>query len=581
MHSITTFYTLHKTPDIHPIPYPTTHTIELNKTTDNESNGIRFSISTTTTRQLPTIHQSRAPISLYDAQFPPTTTTKRPIPDETIDQVINHLIRFQLTCADFGVPEGNIHFLATEATRTAENSGAFRDKIREGTGWDVSLLEKEEEGRIGALGVVASLGFGGDSQGQVKGGLVLDLGGGSTQIIWVILEGNGGVRTSPRSFSFPYGAAALKGRLEQIRDNGKEKKELQVEMMWNFQQAYKNLGVPQQLAEQGLDLYLCGGGFRGWGYLLMEQASVNPYPIPIINGYRVRKEEFHDTASVLETVSEEVKVFGVSKRRASQVPAVAFLVNVLADALPDIQNIQFCQGGVREGLLFDKLPLEIRAEDPLLAATRPYATPSADVFQRLLSSALPTSSPASFTPQLLSALANLLYSHSSVPKESRCAAAMHSTTSGLLASANSLTHVDRALLALTLCERWDGDLAPTDQLLHHRLRRCVSAEEAWWCQYLGRVGMLIGDVYPAGRVSANGDRWRVQLKSHMDMVSKKKGCQSLLRLQVYWNQDAPAGLVQRDELSEHGENIEKAGKKKKWVEGHGVKVEVAIAPLSL
>lgn len=483
------------------------------------------------------------------------------------------------------MPVGNIHFLATEATRTAENSSAFRDKIREGTGWEVSLLEKGEEGRIGALGVVASLGFGGDGgddgNGQVKGGLVMDLGGGSTQITWVILERKGGVRTSPRSFSFPYGAAALKGRLEQIRDNGKGKKELQEEMMRDFQQAHKDLEVPHQLAEQGLDLYLCGGGFRGWGYLLMEQASVNPYPIPIINGYRVRKEEFHDTTSVLDTVSEEVKVFGVSKRRASQVPAVAFLVNVLVDALPDIQNIQFCQGGVREGFLFDRLPPEIRAEDPLLAATRPYATPSADIFQRLLSSALPTSSPASFTPQLLSALANLLYSHLSVPKESRCAAALHSTTSGLLASANSLTHVDRALLALALCERWDGDLAPTDQSLHRRLRQCVPAEEAWWCQYLGRVGTLIGDIYPAGRVFANGDRWRVQLEAHMDMVSKKKGDQSLLRLQVYWNQDAPAGLVLRDGLYEHGENIEKAGKKKKWVEGHGVKVEVAIAPLSL
>lgn len=445
------------------------------------------------------------------------------------------------------------------------------------------MLKKEEEGRIGAMGVVASC-------GKPAGGLVMDLGGGSTQITWIMTDRDGEVRMSPHgSFSFPYGAAALKNRLEQVEGDKKGREVLKGEMVRDFQHAYRDLDVPEgllQMAKErgGLDLYLCGGGFRGWGYLLMEQASVNPYPIPIINGFRVRKKVFHDTTSVLGTVDADTKIFGVSKRRASQVPAVAFLVNVLVDALPDIQNIQFCQGGVREGFLFDRLPVEIRAEDPLLVATRPYATASADVFQRLLSSVLPstpppeglTQVPPSFSPHLLFALANLLFAHVTIPKESRCATALHSTTTGLLASTNSLTHTDRALLALILCERWDGELAPTDQSLYTRLSRCVSAGEVWWCRYLGRVAALIGNVHPAGKVSGNETQWRIQFDSQWDELTKeKKGeRQTVLRLRVRWNGD-----VMRDSsysLDEHTGKIEKVGKKKHWVEGSGLKVQVEV-----
>lgn len=508
-------------------------------------------------------------ISLYDAQYPVPGGPREPIPEATIRDVVDRLRHFQTICdEDFSVPPENISVLATEATRTAPNSETFRGRIKEETGWVVRMLAKEEEGRVGGMGVVAT--FGGDT----KGGLVMDLGGGSTQITWVMVGDNGEVQTSPRgSFSFPYGAAALKARL--LQDQGGQT-ELKDEMTRNFQQAYRDLELPASLhnGREGLDLYLCGGGFRGWGYLLMERASVNPYPIPIINGFRVRKEVFHDTQSVLETVSDNAlndeKVFGVSKRRASQVPAVAFLVSVLVDALPDIQNIQFCQGGVREGFLYDQLPLQIRTEDPLIAATRPYATPSTDAIRDLLSAALPPPSshpslPASLSNRLLSAAANLLYTHSPIPKETRSAAALHSTTSGILASANSLTHANRALLALILCERWESRLAPSDQALYSRLRQCVSAPEAWWCQYLGRVGALIGDVYPAGVVSSVHPR--------IGISTTKEGPQAPLLLIIQRNQHRMQDI---GSLEEHAGQIEKTGKKKNWLEGYGVKISVLI-----
>lgn len=55
------------------------------------------------------------------------------------------------------MPEGDVTVLATEATRTAINGEAFMEAIREAVGWEVKLLGKGEEGRVGALGVASSL----------------------------------------------------------------------------------------------------------------------------------------------------------------------------------------------------------------------------------------------------------------------------------------------------------------------------------------------------------------------------------------------------------------------------------------
>ena len=134
------------------------------------SNGIRFSItdlSPKTARCLPTVFQDRAGISLYDAQY--TTGEKGPIPQQIIDEVLVALLRFKSASTDFGVPETNIRVLATEATRAAVNSADYLRQIKDATGWEVNLLPKESEGRIGAMGIASSF--------SSVDGLVMDLGG--------------------------------------------------------------------------------------------------------------------------------------------------------------------------------------------------------------------------------------------------------------------------------------------------------------------------------------------------------------------------------------------------------------------
>ncbi|KAH0565331.1 hypothetical protein GP486_001275 [Trichoglossum hirsutum] len=532
---------------------------------DMGSNGIRFSVtdlSPPTTRILPTVFQDRAAISLYDAQHPANSTTKQPIPADTISLVVASLSRFCITCSDLGVPSHQVRILATAATRDAINSAEFRDKIRKVTGWTVEMLSEQEEGRIGAMGIASSF--------ESVRGLVMDLGGGSTQMTWMIAE-NGRVETAAKAVSLPYGAAALSKRLEDARANDTVAA-LRDEISTAYRQAYESLSVPENLA-QGDDgqfgLYLSGGGFRGWGYLLLSQHRVEPYPVPIINGFRVDREDFVDVTAMVSVAESKENVFRISKRRAKQAPSVGFLVGIISETIPKIREVRFCQGGVREGALYSSIPPEIRALPPLSTATAPYAPHSAKLLLSLLISSLPTPYPAAFTSDVLTSTTNLLYHHAPIPKEGRASAGLNCTTTGILASAHGVSHENRALLSLILCSRWGSSVA--DPSLLHRLQQLVGAELSWWCKYIGYVAALIGDVYPAGVLDAIAPpRILLQAKIKSEDATGKSRVTLKVKVRTRLGDPATAALVVQKSI----EDLSTPGKKKEWVREWGMKVNV-------
>ncbi|KAF2012082.1 Ppx-GppA-domain-containing protein [Aaosphaeria arxii CBS 175.79] len=540
---------------------------------DMGSNGIRFSItdlSPQTQRILPTVYLDRAGISLYDAQ-----RADGRIPSTTTQQVVKALLRFKSTCRDFGVPDANVRIVATEATRKAANSEEYRAEIRRATGWEVELLAKEVEGRVGAYGVASSY-------GEVRG-LMMDLGGGSTQITW-LWTGDGEVRMSEAgSVSLPYGAAALTQRIGEVGGKGRGYEVFGEEVVRDLKEAVGRIGIPRELLDRpgGLPLYLSGGGFRGWGFVLMSEHSIRPYPIPIINGMKVRTEEFQNTQDVRMAVQKEEtpEIFRVSQRRASQVPAVAFLIDCLAQALPSITDVYFCQGGVREGLLFAEFDPRVRAEDPLVTATRPHARESTQELVDLLSTALKgppssivrsgskTSSTSLFDVALLTAFVQAMYVHSAYPKDLCAGGALRSTTTGVFSAAHGISHEQRAILAVLLCERYGGfgSISPTEQDFYRRMVQLLPAGLPWWCMYLGRVAAVLGNVYPAGLVREQ----RLAIK--VSWYAKKE--HDVLCIDFTFSKPV-------DELDEglHGalSKVEKAGKKKNWVGGGGHKVVVTV-----
>jgi retrograde regulation protein 2 len=426
----------------------------------------------------------------------------------------------------------------------------------------------------------------------------MDLGGGSTQITWVVSQ-QGHVQMSPKgALSFPYGAAALTKKLREI-DAGKSKDEarkareqLREDMKTNFLNAFHQLEIPSDMAkaaknEGGFPLYLSGGGFRGWGYLLLFRSQVHGhhYPFSLINGFMAHKEDFEDTEALKKVAKRARRIFRVSDRRRTQVPAVAFLVNVLAESLPyGIKEARFCQGGVREGVLFQELTPFVRAQDPLEVATAPFAPYSvSEIADHLLRSIPPDITtdprrfPRSITLHVIRAFANVMYVHSDMPKESSSAAALYSTSTGILASSHGLSHIDRALLCLMLEERYEGEVPPRELDFKNSLRSLLTPEQMWWTRYMGKIGLLVSHLFPAGVIKRAEPR--IRLSATWATNLGKKGNKEGLELVVHIQSRPGDPFKFKEALDSHVGRIEKVGKKKNWIggrEGWGIKVRVVV-----
>ncbi|KAJ5827940.1 uncharacterized protein N7525_006193 [Penicillium rubens] len=439
------------------------------------------------------------------------------------------------------------------------------DAIRHKTGISVEALRKEEEGVIGAWGIASSV-------SDVEG-LALDLGGGSMQMTWI----------TSHAGNISNGAKAKRKRTK-----------LGSNFAGKWQATFAPLLIPsmslnssfKEPESKGDFLFTSqGGGFRGWGYLLLylHQTKGQSYPISIINGYTAPKKDFEDTEALKEVARTAHEIFRVSDRRRKQVPSVAFLVKTLAESLPHgINEAHFCQGGVREGVLFREMLPVVRQQDPLEVATARYAPPSAEALAALLLAALPRPSasrsfPSSISLHLVQAFANALYYHATMSKELSSSAALYSTSTGILASTHGIPHDHRALLALMLQERYGGELPPRDVEFKTHLQGILTPEEVWWTRYLGKLGFVLGQLYPTGSIDTSKPRIipSAQWKNGLGKKGKKEGLDLTISIQkVAYD---PSHL--RQELENDVQKIQKVGKRKNWIGGRngwGIKVRVSV-----
>lgn len=521
----------------------------------------------------------------------------------------------------------NIRIFATEATREAPNSAELIGSIRAATGLEVTVLKKEEEGRLGAVGILSSVGdcrgSGAGEQGK-GGGVCVDLGGGSCQFTWLapgyddeyyldMLGVKKKTKGGAKTVSVPLGAAALVNKLGKVRRaDAAGGQDFEHEIGEALQRALSGVSVnrvtdsskskvdqPHYTSiynENGIQLYLSGGGLRAWGYLLMStrplenRDSSQAYPINHINGYTTNPTHLHSLLSDIPPKDVLQKHPRISTRRATQLPATAGFLRILLAVLPPVSRITFAQGGLREGALLSLLPPEARS------AVAPKIDPPIHMgkFEVLLRNSVPHDHDDSgnkvpeIFDMILPTLGHSLNLHSAFSKEDRAAAALRASTTGdIFAGADhGIIHSHRAALAVALCERWGGyddlpvslrgdkggwELVPGEDSIFYDalLRQVLSPEEAWWAVFLGRVAAVLGEVYPAGK-DLKGERShdeeqeeeneRLGIEARWASYSKKG--YPLLKIDLEF-----IGLKESTVRELYGKaikGIEKIGKKRNW-----------------
>lgn len=504
------------------------------------SNGIRFSISDLsppTSRLLPCLYRHRAGISLYDALHSSLPGSKEYYFDtDTISSVSKHLSSFKRTCDAYGVRPENIGVFATEAMRTALNRNKMTEEIKKQSGLDVDILSPQVESLLGAMG--ARSGF------ENVRGLMMDLGGGSVQMCYMdsspaaILalqnaeNGNGDTywsKTAACAKSMPFGAAIMTAKLKT-----EDIHEIRTDMRARFQETFQGLRqsfpeLKEHVEDKGVTIYFCGGGFRGYGSMLMHTDPINPYPIPSIAGYKVSGKRFKQTKDMLKVNKEEKeKIHGMSKRRREQFPAIVEVVEGIISTVLNIKEVVFCGGGNREGVLYLKLSQEIQESKPLLYLPSTFNEKKSDAIRSIadiLASALPRGRPGFITTEILIYVAKHMWERMADVSHLNASRALHAPISGPIAGMPGLTHDIIAILSLILTARWENNLEKVDRSTFEGLRKLLGNDAAWWCEYLGAIARLVCELYPAFPAGGLGGRltFEAEWTSGMGKMGRKEG----------------------------------------------------------
>lgn len=247
------------------------------------------------------------------------------------------LARYKHLCEEMGVTA--LRCVATAAVRDASNGGELIRRAK-AIGLNVELLSGAQEGAASGYGVLSAI--------PGANGIVGDLGGGSLELVRIR---DGEVHDVT---SLPLGVL----RLPEVRAKGKGALERHVRKL------LKKAGWDS--VEAGLPFYLVGGSWRSLARLDMH---LQDFALPVIHHYEMPPERAEHLVRVVSHMQRDTMkaIPALTGTRIPTLPGAAALLSVMVRQLQSSSLIVSAYG-LREGLLFENLPKDVRDQDPLLVA---------------------------------------------------------------------------------------------------------------------------------------------------------------------------------------------------------------------
>jgi exopolyphosphatase/guanosine-5'-triphosphate,3'-diphosphate pyrophosphatase len=303
---------------------------------DIGSNSVRLVVYEAMARSLVTIFNEKALCGLGRE----VQTTGLLAPD-AVAKALTSLRRFRALCRVMKV--GRVHAIATAACRDASNGPEFIARAERICGVRIQILSGPLEAKLSALGVVSGI--------HKPDGIVGDLGGGSLELI--DLHGS----RLRQGVTLPLGSLAL----QDLSHKSLKRAERIVKTELS--------GITQLKSGRGRAFYAVGGTWRALARIHIIQSG---YPLGVMHGYSLSAAEALDFARRLRRLASQNMLADIEAiadaRRPLLTYAALVLEHVILVAKP--KTIVFSTFGVREGLLYSRLPARERAKDGLISAAQ-------------------------------------------------------------------------------------------------------------------------------------------------------------------------------------------------------------------
>ena len=260
---------------------------------------------------------------------------------QRIAETIKTLKMFKRLCDASGVDR--IVAVGTAAVRRAKNQRSFLDEIQVSCNITIRVLSEEEEALLVYRGVINSM--------DIPKGLILEIGGGSTKIIYY------NRRNVLNYVSLPFGAVTLTDLF--ANDATPEEAASHVEEFFTEQ-----LKKQEWLKEIDPETQMIGvgGSFRN---LFKISKLVRKYPVDMAHNYKMQTEDFtsiYDMLKVLD-VDKRKKIKGLTPARADIMPAAMAIIKSFVSYM-GIENFTIGGNGLREGLMVN-MALPMTLERPI------------------------------------------------------------------------------------------------------------------------------------------------------------------------------------------------------------------------
>lgn len=231
----------------------------------------------------------------------------------------------------------------TAAVRRAKNQDAFVEEIENQVGIQVQVLTQQEEASLVYTGVINSM--------EIPKGLIIDIGGGSTKLIYYHR------RTMLAQDTLPFGALTLTKQFSHIENS--EDRSLAIE-----EYVYEAMGKIDWLKDIDPEVRLIGvgGSIRNLGRI---SRRLKKYPLDMAHNYVISVEEFDTIYDTIKPLSPELvsRIKGLSSARVDIFPAALSVLSALKSFV-QADELTVGGAGLREGAMF-RYACPITAEKPL------------------------------------------------------------------------------------------------------------------------------------------------------------------------------------------------------------------------